>query len=371
MSEHNENTVTSLQVQEMVDRRVKEILETQLLGAMLDLTTNEQKPNLNRLILILRDIDAMKINIKNYGYTLAREMQKNLKRSGRTVSPHKVDLKSKLSTQQDIESEWVLYWCSKLNIEPMYHRKIWELCYVPQAIYDAIDMNQQLHGIGFGCGEEPLPSLFASMGHTITVTDLEPEKVKGLGWAETGQHTNSLDKAYFPNIVTKELFYNKVGLLYVDMNSIPSDLYGKYDYCWSVCALEHLGSIQNGLNFIINSLNVLKPGGVAVHTTEFNYTNSGKTIDNWPTVIFNQNHFRWLENELKNRGYTVKEFDFNPGSNVLDRFIDIPPYGLGEGWISKEMFGDINQGAHMKLSIDGFPCTCIGIIIYKHKSALT
>ncbi len=381
----------NVEVQRLVDERIKQIFEEHLydlvgqcvqqllatglqvsldestlrsiveerIQTMLSLTVGEQQPNTNALITILRDMDVIRLNIKNFGYDIAQKFQTELssKNEGE-LSRAKVALKSKLSTQEDIESKWVAYWCSLLKIKPIYHRKVWELCYVPQAIYENCNIDSPLSGIGFGCGEEPLASLFASFGHKITVTDLEPEKSQGLGWVETGQHTDSLDKAYFENIIEKSLFDKHVHLKYVDMNDIPSELNETYDYCWSVCAMEHLGSIKKGMEFVKNSLKVLKPNGVAVHTTEFNYTNAPTTIDNWPTVIFQRRHFELLCNELRKDGYYVAEFDFHAGKNVLDRFIDIPPYSLN-------IWGDINQAAHLKLSVDGFPCTCIGIIIKK------
>ncbi|MDD2723476.1 MAG: hypothetical protein PHH59_05550 [Methylovulum sp.] len=50
--------------------------------------------------------------------------------------------------------------------------------------------------------------------------------------------------------------------------------------------------------------------------------------------------------------------DFDVGKGVLDKFIDVPPYALGEGWLSQDQWSDNNQAAHLKLAIDGFACTC-------------
>jgi hypothetical protein len=38
-----------------------------------------------------------------------------------------------------------------------------------------------------------------------------------------------------------------------------------YDFIWSSCSLEHLGSLELGEQFIYNSLKHLKPGGVCPH----------------------------------------------------------------------------------------------------------
>ena len=331
---------------------------------LLKLTVNNQ-PNINILNEMLRDLPAIRLNIKNFGYLLAKDLRDAYEANAEVPVLEKIGLRSKSTTQKDLESNWVRYWCKLLKIEPLYHRKIWELCYVPQAIFEHHDIDKELKGIGFGCGEEPLPSLFASLGHEVTVTDLEPEKARGLGWAETKQYTQNLEKVYYKDITDQTTFEFKVSLKYVDMNQIPKEMDRQYDYCWSVCALEHLGSIKKGLIFIENSLRVLKSGGVAVHTTEYNYTNEKEPIDNWPTVTFQRKHFEEITNRLRNQGHFVAELDFDVGNKPLDRFVDIPPYNFGEGWLTKETWGDVNQGAHLKLSVDGFPCTCFGIIIKK------
>ena len=346
------------------NRRISDKEVKDLLASLVQPTVNEQ-PNLHALNLLVRDLKAIHLNVKNFGYLLAREIRDVYESDDPPAIQRKIGLQSKLTTQADIESDWLRYWCQQLKIQPIYHRKIWELCYVAQAIYEYSSFDEPRSGIGFGCGEEPLPSLFASFGHTITVTDLHPDRVKGLGWAETAQHTDNLGKVHFADIIDRATFDRQVNLKYVDMNAIPKDLDEQYDYCWSVCALEHLGSISKGLDFVKNSMRVLKPGGVAVHTTEFNYTNEPETIDNWPTVIFQQNHIEKLADELHKSGYEMAPLNFNAGDGILDRFIDIPPYSFGEGWLNRETWGDVNQGAHLKMSLDGFPCTCIGLIVRK------
>jgi SAM-dependent methyltransferase len=146
------------------------------------------------------------------------------------------------------------------------------------------------------------------------------------------------------------------------MNAIPHTL-GGYDFCWSVCALEHLGSIRQGLDFIENSLNVLRPGGIAVHTTEFNFLNDNETIDNWGTVLFQRKHFIEIHDRLTRAGHGVATLDFDIGNKVLDKFIDLPPYvhdlpeSVRERWAG--------GSDHIKLMVDGFACTCFGLIVRK------
>ena len=193
------------------------------------------------------------------------------------------------------------------------------------------------------------------------MTDLDPTSTAARGWIDTDQHT-SLDMVFQPHLVSREQFDRHVTLRYVDMNSIPTDLCD-YDFCWSICALEHIGTIQKGLDFIEGSLRTLRPGGLAIHTTEFNFLNDEQTIDDWPTVLFQKQHFRSLTERLERQGHRVASLDFDFGDKPLDKFIDVPPYQYN--WTDEQRESWRTDTYHLKVSIDGFACTCFGIIIQK------
>lgn len=156
--------------------------------------------------------------------------------------------------------------------------------------------------------------------------------------------------------MSRELFDRHVALRYVDMNRIPPDLVD-YDFTWSVCAFEHLGSIACGLAFVENAMATLRPGGLAVHTTEFNFLDDKNTVDNWPTVLFQRRHFELLAARLREQGHEVAELDFDVGADPLDKFIDLPPFT--DAW-TKSI-----EAPHIKLAVDGFACTCFGLLIRK------
>lgn len=334
-----------------VDERFRELFQ---------LVNNKKNPNVNDIWHIAKDIEAIKLNIKFFGYELGQKLRDAIPH--RTVSGAVVqNLKSKPSTQKDIESDWVSYWSEKLKVPVIYHRKLWELCYVLQALYEHDVLTPGRRTLGFGCGQEPIPSLLASMGIDVTVTDLDPEEARRKGWIATNQHTSSLEDAYKSNLVSRELFDKHVSLKYVDMNAITADVSG-YDACWSICALEHLGSIAQGLDFIENSLSALKSGGIAVHTTEFNFMRDDVTIDNWVTVLLQKAHFREITDRLKQQGHWVAELDFDIGNGPMDRFIDLPPFAPD---YHESLYSWSNDNNHIKLMVDGFPSTCFGMIIRK------
>lgn len=291
-------------------------------------------------------------NVKNLGYEYAKSLLKDLKVPGNLL-PSKIGLLSKACQQEDIESEWFAYWCQQMKVPVAYHRKMWEFCYILQVLYDYDLLKPRFKGLGFGCGEEPLPSLLAAYDIEITATDLDPQESASKGWLETNQSMASVDKIWISHLCSQELFAKNVNLKYVDMNNIPPDLANKYDFCWSACALEHLGSIKKGLQFIEKSLDTLVPGGVCIHTTELNYLQEEKTIDNEGTVLFRKRDFMELAQRLIDQGHQVAPLNFDIGSGFLDKFIDIPPY-------------QSPLDAHLKLLVGGFATTSFGIIVKKH-----
>jgi len=326
---------------------------------ILGLVDEKSHPNPDQVWVLLRDLTNAKLTIKFFGYELARTLAAAL--PARTdLAPRHVGLKSKASTQADLESDWAAYWIGELKAAHIFHRKLWEFAYVLQAVYENGHLCDGTRGLGFGCGEEPLPSYFARHGVHITVTDLDPGKAAG--WIDTTQHASSLDKVYQDHLVSREQFDRHASLRYVDMNAIPPDL-TDYDFCWSICALEHIGSIQKGLDFIENSLSTLRSGGIAIHTTEFNFLNDEQTIDDWPTVLFQRRHFVDLADRLRSQGHQVAALDFDVGDKPLDRFIDIPPYEWNWTPYQRDTWKSASQ--HLKVSIDGFACTCFGVIIRK------
>lgn len=334
------------------------------LSDLVAMTKSDGQPNINSLWLALMDLNAIKWSVKQQGYALGRKVYEHTSTLPVPASPGNFTVNCKPSTQADVQSPWFLYWMEQLQSAPLPHRKLWEYAWILQNLHGHRKLVAGMRGLGFGCGTEPLPSYFAAHGIDVTVTDLAPEEVVGRGWAETGQHSESIEAIFKDSIVSREAFDRHVALEYVDMNDIPSHLDGQYDFCWSICALEHLGSIKNGLDFIERSLSTLKPGGIALHTTEFNYTETEKTTDNWETVLFLRKHFEYLSERLSTSGHSVAPMSFDVGHDPLDTFVDLPPFNFDQFLIYRDKDRKYRDG-HLKTSVDGFPSTCYGVMIQK------
>jgi len=337
-------------------------VSSKALRALLKPVNARSQPNLNALRQVANAIDPLSLGIKQMGYVLARQLADALPRPESTQARH-VGLRSSLSTQAAIESDWVAHWCRELGIATVYHRKIWELCFALQAVHEAGLLRDGARGLGFGCGAEPLPSYFAARGIAVTATDLTPDNAASSGWIRNGQHATAPEQAFMPHLVRREDFDRLVGMRYVDMNDIPDDLRG-FDFCWSICALEHLGSIELGLRFIENSMATLKPGGLAVHTTEYNIRPDGPTVDNWPSVAFQRRHLEGVAERLRRDGHEVAPFDFDLGDGPLDHFVDLPPH-VHE--LPEELARWLGPPAHLKVALDSMIVTCVGLVIRKRQ----
>lgn len=343
-------------------RRALEQTIVSTLNSLLAPVNGDSQPNLSPLRLVAKNIDPLSLNIKQFGYSLARQLAAVLPLPPET-GPHHIGLTSSLSTQKAIESAWAAHWCQELKTPVLYHRKLWEFCFVLQALFEKGLIREGARALGFGCGAEPLPSYFAANGIRVTVTDLPTADAEAKGWVGTGQHASGPENAFMNHLVTRERFDEMVDMQFVDMTAIPSALRG-YDFCWSICALEHLGSIEQGLRFIEKSLDTLRPGGIAVHTTEFNIRRDGPTIDNWPTVAFQRHHMESMATRLAQLGHGVAPFNFDLGDGPLDKFVDIPPHHHD---LPEDIQQWLGNPLHLKLATDGLVVTCVGIIVEKAK----
>ena len=323
-------------------------------------TNSESQPNLLATAIGLRDIANLRVNSKMIAAYIA-DLTYNSKISiGDAIDgPTPLGTKGRVCRQVDFSAPWFLYWTRRLHIMPALHRKLWEDVYVIQCLWERNCLGPGKSGLGFAVGTEALPSFFASRGAHVTATDLSPDDERSHGWSRTQQHASNIEALWKSNLIERDDFLQRCQFDFVDMSNIPSNFDGRFDFCWSVCAFEHLGTLENGLEFVTQAMRVLKPGGVAVHTTEFN-VGDGETIDNWATVLYQKKHFAVLKTKLAAVGCSLVDIEFDVGSEFFDCYVDLPPFphdpacGL-----------NMPRPPHLKLSVDGFPTTSIAIIVEK------
>ena len=319
-----------------------------------------------------RDI-ALAWGLKSQGNELARRMF-NERIAPRIevvlARPESLPLTSKLCESADIESDWFLYWCQQMRITPIYHRKVWEDCFALQVMAECDLLRPGVKALCFGVGSEPLPSLIAREGVSVLATDLASDAPGAASWIATDQH-GSLRRLFRPEIVDRESFDRLVTFRSVDMNQIPLDLFDQFDLCWSLCALEHVGNTELAMRFVLESLKCLRPGGVAVHTTEFNLSSTTGTLSSGPTVLFTRPQIEELAAQLQALGHQVFAVDYNPGSAPLDQYVDLPPFPSADLKTESPFLITAPQAPHLRLALGGYITTSIGLIVRRGPTADT
>ena len=256
-------------------------------------------------------------------------------------------VQSRLCTQAELETPWFAEWCATMELPPVANRKIWEFAYIAH-MFDLLGVLEPgRSGLGFGVGREALVSAFAARGVRVLATDLAADDQEATGWVKSSQHASDIDGLLRPGVCDPAQFRELVSFRPVDMRAVPKDLEG-YDFCWSTCAFEHLGSLDAGLDFVEQSVGTLRPGGYAVHTTEFNVGSNDATLETGPTVVYRERDLLAFRERMEAKGHEVALFDFNRGSGIFDVFVDVPPFA---------------DEPVLRFDRAGFTLTSVGIVI--------
>ena len=268
---------------------------------------------------------------------------------GEYIRPKSEKLISSVCRPTDLES--IPEWSSQLansNIAGLYtqDRKTWEFVYICQALKERGMLAKGKRGLVFAVGRELLPTIFAGYGCKITATDAPIEI--SIGWDGSNQHSNSINDLYYPHIIEKKQFLQNVAFRYADMKNIPEDLVD-YDFIWTSCALEHLGSMHTAKEFIYRAMNCLKPGGIAVHTTEYNLKSSVETLNMGNVSAMRSVDLIEVAEHLAWQGHFVEPLDFRLDGSTCDNEVALYPY----------------SEHHFKLFFKSHILTSFGLIIRK------
>lgn len=225
-------------------------------------------------------------------------------------------LSSRLACQADCGADYQR-WMSELGEDGLIQRKSWEYAAISRALEAAGCLVPGRRGLGFAVGQEPLAAVYAARGCDIVATDLDAGEPRAAAWVATRQHASGRPSP------------SSVRLRSTDMTAIPADLVG-FDFCWSACALEHLGSIEAGLAFVEASIRCLRPGGWAVHTTEYNLDcdlrGATDTIEGGETVFYRRSDLEGLGGRLAQFGHRMAPLEPWRMTGIMDMFVDVEPY---------------------------------------------
>lgn len=252
-------------------------------------------------------------------------------------------------------SDWYARWAPHVGAPIGVHldqrhsyRKLWEWAAILDGIQSRNMMREGTKGVGFAVGKEPLASVIAARGPEILASDY----FEGSHWADSNEHAASLDALHWPGEISRELFDQRVSFRPIDMADLSSLPDNEYDFAWSSCAFEHIGSLEDGLDFVVNAMRILKPGGVAFHTTEINLTSNDETVFGGGNCIYRRRDIEELDRRLRKIRCGLESVDWDAGHHSYDLNYDSYPF--------------FQSGApHIKLEMDGFVTTSFLVIAHK------
>lgn len=215
--------------------------------------------------------------------------------------------------------QWLLDRERELGLSHKVRRKLWEHCSIAQAALDRVNL-VGAKVLGFGVGKERLPSWFTSKGASVLATDGVDQGV----WLDR-QYANSRD-----TLVTVDGHNDNIlSFDHVDMNNIPPSLRGQFDLTWSSSCMEHLGSIEHGIRFMCEQMKCLKPGGIALHTTEYHYNSHHQNrLESKHLSLFTVNDLIELTHRISDQGDRLWPINLVQGSSEADLYEDREPYQI-------------------------------------------
>jgi SAM-dependent methyltransferase len=165
-------------------------------------------------------------------------------------------------------------------------RKTWEFIQVYNGLQDLGLLNGDASAIGLGVGHEPLIYAFTNVCQSVIATDLYDSQT----WATASMATQQVyEKNGF------EYQPDRLTVRHMDMTQIDYPD-ASFDFVWSCCSIEHVNNFAELHQVFAEIHRVLKPGGIAALTTEFNPTEDHSYE---PNMLFTDRHWvdRWLTGE--------------------------------------------------------------------------
>ena len=254
---------------------------------------------------------------------------------------------SAICRARDFYNEHFAAFCRSIEHPLLIHRKLWEFAFVAWQLGELQALLRGNKGLGFGVGaDQRLPALFARLGCDVLATDMPPQMTEKKGRG-ADRRTKARNLLFYPEIVDEQTFEERVRFDFLEAGSSDAGL-RDCAFCWSCGYVDKLGSVANGLDFIVASVEkTLKIGGVACHTSELNISSNERTSEADGKVVLLRRDIEALIEKLESCGHEVRRLPFEAGLSLIDLLIDISP----------------GADVHMKVRRDQFVSTSFGIAV--------
>ena len=243
---------------------------------------------------------------------------------------------------------------NELKESPRFHRKQWEFAMIFLALKKLGFLNENMTGLSLGGGNERVLYSIAQHVNKLIVTDLYNEDTT---WdcART-KDPDEYIKASKPFDVDDSKFKAfRMDMRYLDFED------NTFDFCYSSCAIEHIGDFEDFVQHLDEVYRVLKEDGVYVFTTELKI--GSDTIKDQNNFIFSSSYLNEIFKSIK------LSPDVDTDVNLAHHEINTPLpsnvrnlcYNHGESFID----GMMKNYPHVVLLRGKYPFTSIQFVMRK------
>ena len=173
----------------------------------------------------------------------------------------------------------------ELREDVRFHRKQWEFAMIFLTLKKYDLLNDNKIGLSMGGGNERVLYSIAKYAKKLYVTDLYDESTSWDCARTENPQEFVLNSKPFP------IDNNKLSVQRMDMRDLKFDD-NTFDFCYSSCAVEHIGAFDDFVNHFNEVYRCLKEDGIYVFTTEFLF--SSKTIKDENNYLFSPEYLNKL-----------------------------------------------------------------------------
>lgn len=206
----------------------------------------------------------------------------------------------------------------RLDARTALHRKDWEFA----AVARLVRLEHPERVLVLAAGRERLVSWLAAQNVTVVATDQRAEGARA--WVHSNQHSSTREDLYHPDLVSWEQFAAHVTHEELDMtvDPVPEHLRSAFDLVYSLCAVEHVGTLERSKAIPVRFMASLRSGGLALHTTEFTLSSLDSTVMYGDPVIWRRQDVERVLDALIHEGHEVEPPCWDAGPAI----VDTPPF---------------------------------------------
>jgi hypothetical protein len=228
----------------------------------------------------------------------------------RFQQPDLEDPSSQLCTASQFRDAAYAEIAGALGLPPGVGRRRWEQVWIVSVLATEKLIAPGRRGLGLAVENDRIAALLSSRGVEVLATDL-PDR--------DGRSTEARrSRLFYPEVTHIEEFDQLVRFANLDPRGVADVAPGEFDFCWSRGVPGVLGEAAAALDFMQASLAPLRPGGLAVHTVEFNLTSNRTTWEQPDNVLLRRRDIEALAGRLAADGHMLLPLNTHPGQEPED-----------------------------------------------------